>query len=96
MKPAKPPPAKAVLMQPEDIINIHRAGVRADRCEKTIRRWVRLHGIGRHSSRTAPLEISAPALDMVLQGDFEALELLREGDRHSPSVYRYLCFLGLA
>jgi hypothetical protein len=95
MKPGKPTTAKPVLMQPEDIIHIRSAAARANRCEKTIRRWVSLHGIGRHSSRTAPLEISAPGLVMVLQGDFEALELLRAGDRHSPSVYRYLAFLGL-
>lgn len=87
---------KPVLMRPEDIIHIRAASARARRSEKTIRRWVQLHGIGRHSSRTAPLEISAPALDMVLQGDFEALDLLRAGDRESPAVYRYLAFLGLA
>lgn len=85
-----------VLMQPWDCIGIKAAALRARRDDKTIRRWFVRHGIGRRAGPRSPIEISAPALEMVLHGDMEALERLRVGDRSSPAVRRYLDFLGLA
>ena len=85
----------AVLMRPEDITHIDAAAHHARKSTDTIRRWCRRYSISRQSSPGAPLEISAPALEMVMHGDTEALELLRQGHRAHPSVRRYLDFLGL-
>lgn len=88
-------PIRPILMLADEILLIGRASDYARRNERTIRRWVKAYGIGRHSSRTAPLEISRPALDMVLHGDFETLELLRANERSHPDVARYFELAGL-
>ncbi|MCV3734989.1 hypothetical protein OCK02_02140 [Rhizobium sp. TRM96647] len=85
-----------ILMLPSEIMRIGDAAFYARRNEKTIRRWVRQYGIGRNTGRTAPIEVSRPALDMVLAGDYAALEMLRDGDRSSPEVARYFEMAGLA
>ncbi len=41
------------------------------------------------------MEISAPGLEMVIHGDFEALDKLRMGEREDPVVRRYFEWLGL-
>jgi hypothetical protein len=86
---------KAVLMRPEDVINVDKAAHHARKSTDTIRRWCRKHGLARQSCHSAPLEISAPALEMVLHSDLDALELLRAGRRDHPDVRRYLDHLGL-
>jgi hypothetical protein len=65
------------------------------RSDRTLRYWCREHGIGRQSSKGAPIEISLPALEMVIAGDLEALEYFRAGDRAHPRVLRVLAYLGL-
>ncbi len=85
-----------VLMRPWDCIDVKKAADHARRDDKTIRRWVERYGIGRRAGPGSPIEVSAPALEMVLHGDDEALELLRRGVRSAPQVRRYLDFLGLA
>jgi len=82
-------------MLADEVLLIGRAAHHARRNERTIRRWVKAYGIGRHSSRTAPLEISRPALDMVLHGDFVTLERLRANERSHPDVARYFDLAGL-
>ena len=66
------------------------------RSDRTLRSWCRDYGIGRQSSKGAPIEISLPALELVMAGDFEALEYLRAGNRSHPRVLRVLLYLGLA
>jgi hypothetical protein len=65
---------------------IHYSG----RTDRTLRTWVKIHGIGRQSGKNARIEISKVALEMVLFGDFDALELLRAGKRSHPRVRHYL------
>lgn len=86
---------KPVLMLASDVITVQRAAFRARRTEKTIRIWCREYGIARQSGKWSPLEISAPALEMVMHGDFETLEILRNGNRTHESVVRYFQHLGL-
>lgn len=85
---------RAVLMRRDDICDVKTAVHEAGKSMKTIRRWVRQYGIGRHAGHGAPIEISRIGLLMVLQGDFEALELLRDGDRSHPDVLRYIREVG--
>ena len=84
-----------ILMARSDIIDLKRATEMARRTPKTIRQWCRVHGIGRQSGPGARLEVSAPALEMVIHGDFEALDKLRMGERNDPIVKRYFDWLGL-
>lgn len=87
--------APVVLMARSDIINLKKAVELAKRSPKTVRGWCRQHGIGRQSGPCAPMEISAPGLEMVIHGDFEALDKLRMGEREDPVVRRYFEWLGL-
>ncbi|UVC09857.1 hypothetical protein IHQ71_04380 [Rhizobium sp. TH2] len=84
-----------ILLKPDDIVNVDTAAHSVGRSPKTIRRWFGDHKIGRQSAPNATLQISLPAAHMVASGDLDALELLRTGERHHPSVKRYLDFLGL-
>lgn len=84
-----------VLMRPDEIWRVDQAAHYAQRDPKTIRRWCKEFGIGRQAGSNAPLEISRVALEMVLQGDSAALELLREGKRTHAAVQRYFDHIGL-
>ncbi|WEZ83526.1 hypothetical protein P6U16_01320 [Rhizobium sp. 32-5/1] len=84
-----------ILMRKDDIILMKRAEDHSGRTDKTIRGWCKQFGIGRQSCPGAPIEISAPALEMVLEGDIVALELLRVGNRTHPRVKRYFDHLGI-
>jgi hypothetical protein len=83
-------------MRSDEIINLKTAIHRTGRDDRTLRGWCKEFGIGRQAKPCAPIEISAPALEMVLHGDVAALELLREGKRDHPRVRRYFDHLGLA
>lgn len=69
--------ARSVLMRPDEVRDIKSAADYAGRDDRTIRRWAKHYGIGRQSGPGAPIEISLPALEMVLHGEWEALEKLR-------------------
>lgn len=84
-----------ILSRPDELIGLKRAAYEAGKSEKTLRTWCTLYGIGRQVSPGARIEISRPALEMVLNGDLLALELLRGGHRSDPKVARYFDFLGL-
>ena len=87
---------RTILMNDDEILNLKRASQRAKRSPDTLRRWCRDFGIARQpGGRNGPLEISLVGLEMVVHGDFEALELLREDRRDHPQVVRYLVHLGL-
>lgn len=85
-----------VLMRAADIVLLQHAMHTSGKSESTIRRLCKRHGIARQTCRSAPLEISAPGLEMALYGDLQALEKLRAGDRSSPEVRRYFDHLGIA
>ena len=85
----------SVLMRPADCVDIKWAADYAGKTDKTIRRWIKRFGIARQAMGHSPLEVSLPALEMVMHGDVVALELLRAGQRAAPEVRRYLEFLGL-
>lgn len=84
-----------VPMLPDEIIRIKEAAFRAGVCARTIRRWNQSHAIGRQSGPGAPLQISAIALEMVMEGDAVALERLRANDRAHPDVRRYIDRVGV-
>jgi hypothetical protein len=88
-------PQFPILMHRSEVTSLKEAAYRTGKSEKTLKSWCRQFGIGRQSSSGAPIEISAPALEMVLHGDTSALELLRDGDRHHPRVKRYFDHLGI-
>ena len=85
-----------ILMRRSDVISLKEAVYRTGKSDKTIRNWCKEFCIARQSSPSAPVEISAPALEMVIHGDIEALELLRRGERLHPRVKRFFDHLGLA
>lgn len=82
-------------MHPAEVTSLKEAAFRSGKSVRTVAGWCRKYGIGRQSSDSAPFEISAPALEMVLHGDMAALELLRDGDRQHPRVKRYFDHLGM-
>lgn len=86
---------KPVPMLPDEIIRIKEAAFRAGVCARTIRRWNQAHAIGRQCGPGAPLQISAIALEMVMEGDAVALERLRTNDRTHPDVRRYIDRVGV-
>lgn len=100
MDPDKKPASTAaaplpILMRRSDIITLKEAVHRTGKSDRTLRNWCKQFGIGRQTSPSAPIDISAPALEMVLHGDFEALEMLRLGDRYTARVSRYFKHLGI-
>lgn len=84
-----------ILMKPDEIICLKEAAHRARRTEKTTSGLCKEYRIVRQAVPGAPLEISAPALEMVLHNDVEALELFRRGRRSHPRVMLYFDHLGL-
>lgn len=87
---------RPILIRQDEIMNAARAAAHAKRNVKTIRQWCKVYGIGRQSLGGGPLEVSRIGLDMVLHGDMEALEKLRDGKRDDPDVIRYFHFAGVA
>lgn len=84
-----------ILMRRDEVINLKTAVFVTGRSEKTIRGWCRDFRIGVQPFAGSPLEISAPALEMVRHGDFVAVDLLRKGKRDHPRVKRFFEHLGL-
>lgn len=84
-----------ILIKPGDSKNISRAAEAVGISEKTCRRVFKLHKLGSQAGNKATISVSMPALCMVVHNDFEALELLRSGDRHHPKVQRYFIHLGI-
>lgn len=92
---AAPPRPLPVPMWRMDILTLQQAAHEGRVSEKTVKRLCREQGVGRRSIRGGPYQVSAPALQMALANDHEALELLREGRRDAPEVIRYLRSLQL-
>lgn len=85
-----------ILSRRDELMDVKTAADYAGRSDKTIRLWCRDYGIGRQSGPSATFEVNMIGLEMVLHGDFAALEMLRAGDRMAPEVRRYLDHIGLA
>jgi hypothetical protein len=92
---AMPPASVPLHIQPDEVMTVTAAAAHAGKCEKTIRRWIADYGIARQSMRKAPHQVSRIALDMVIHGDWPALERLRAGDRNHRLVQWYRQFAGL-
>lgn len=86
---------KPPLMRRDEIVTVGEAAYLTGRDPKFIRQVVDEFAIARRIRPGARLEISRPALEMVLAGDRETLEIFRAGDRSNPDVVRYFAFLGL-
>lgn len=84
-----------ILMRRDEIIGLKVAAHRARRTAKVTTKLCKEFRICRQVVPGAPLEISAPALEMVLHDDIEALELFRMGNRRHPRVKMYFDHLGL-
>lgn len=66
---------------PDEVMTIAEASAHAGKSTKTIRRWCKQFGIARQVRKNSPLQVSRIALDMVIHGDWPALEQLKAGDR---------------
>lgn len=84
-----------VLMRPDEVINLKTAVHRLGRTDKVTRKICKKFAICRRPYPGGPIEVSAPALEMIIHGDIVALELFRAGKRHHARVARYFDFLGL-
>lgn len=84
-----------VPMAEAEIISLKEARRRSGKDIKTIKRWCISHGIGRQPGNCGPWQISGPALEMYLNGDMEALEIFRTGDRLHPRLIKYFSRLVL-
>jgi len=87
----------AVLMpyDAREAISVADAAVLAGgRSQRTVRNWVELRGIGRRIAG-GKIDISIVALQMLLDGDDEALVAYIDHGRHHPLVTPYFVRLGL-
>lgn len=86
---------RPVPMKAAEIISVKEAARRACLTPETIRGWCKKFEIGRRPGGTGDWQVSAPALEMLLNGDFEALESFRQGNRNDPNVEAYFLNVGL-
>lgn len=77
--PERPVPIP-VPMLPDHVINVARAARYANVTERTIRKWVREDGIGRQAEPSGPVQISAVALELKINGLRDGLEALRRSE----------------
>lgn len=84
-----------LIIRREEAIRLKEAIKETGLSDSTLRRWNRRYAIGRQSAANAPIELSFPALAMLVHGDFEALERLRCGDRADERVRRYFDLCGV-
>ena len=84
-----------LLIRRDEIMLTAEAATHSGKSEKTIRRWCTKYRISRQSAPNAPLQISRIGLEMVLHGDWPALERLLAGDREHRLVRWYRSFIGL-
>lgn len=93
---AMPPlPALQLHILPDEVMTVAEAAAHAGRTEKTIRRWISDFGIARQAVRNSPHQVSRLALEMVMHGDWPALDALKAGDRGHRLVLWYRKFAGL-
>jgi len=78
-----------------EAITIKDAVFQFDISAETLHRYIRQFGIANQVVPSAPWRISVIALAMVLDGDHDALALLRNDERNHPDVVRYFARLGV-
>lgn len=84
-----------ILMRREEVLTLQQAAHRTNRSVDTVKRLCKKYNIYRQSQSYGRMEISAPALEMVIHGDLDALDALRAGNRNDSAVRRYFDHLGL-
>jgi len=84
-----------ILSRRDELVSVPEAADHAGRSDKTVKAWCRQHGIGHRSGPGGSYRVHVVGLEMVLHGDLEALELLRQGDRTCERVARYYDHLGV-
>ncbi len=77
-----------------EAVTLRLAAEIAGRSESTLRSWCQKDSIGRRVAG-GPWQVSLPALLMLLDGDENALEAYRAGDRSSERVLGYFFRAGL-
>ncbi|WAP69308.1 helix-turn-helix domain-containing protein [Jiella pelagia] len=85
-----------ILSRRDEMVDIREAADHAGRSDKTIKAWCRDHGIGHRCGPGGSYRVNAIALEMLIHGDLEALELLRRGDRTAERVRLYFDHVGIA
>lgn len=80
--------AVLVPFDPREAMTLAQAARRSGKSESTVRNWCLRWGIGRRVAGGI-WHVSRPALEMLLDGDDEALAAYHSGDRSSAQVYRY-------
>ena len=88
-------PLKTVPMIASDEICLKEAAFRLGVDPKTARGFVKKHRICRQLQPRSPLQISAPALEMLKYNDPAALELFRSGVRNHPDLLCYFTRAGV-
>jgi len=91
LRPLWIPKAEAMTVQQA----LHVFGNEYSLSEDTLRRLVKRFRLANQTLPGAPLRISGPGLAMVLDGDHNALDLLRQDDRQHVDVVRYFRRLGI-
>lgn len=86
-------PHLPILAPSGEWVMLKAACTHADVKDWTMRDWVRRYGIGRQTSPQAPIFVHLPALQALLGGDLETLELIREGVRFDPRIRRIYEYL---
>jgi hypothetical protein len=71
-----------------EAVSVGAAAEKAGKSESTVRSWCLNHGIGRRVV-DGHWQVSRVALQMLLDGNKEALRAYHKGDRASPLVARY-------
>jgi hypothetical protein len=77
-----------------EAISVAEAAERAGRSQSTVRSWCQNHGIGRRIV-AGHWQVSAAALQMLLDDDKKALCAYHKGDRTSPLVAPYFDRFGV-
>lgn len=97
MTPFEQPDDMPHVLRPYDrreALSLRKAAEIAGKSESTVRSWCAIHDIGRRVAN-GPWQVSAPALQMLLDGDGKALASYLAGDRNSSSVFPYFERCGL-
>ena len=72
-----------------DAISVSVACKLSGRSGETVRQWCKTYGIGIQVSKNACWRVSRPALRALLNGDAEAVQAIRAGDRRNPIAAEY-------
>lgn len=82
---------KSILVpyDPREALSVKEAAGIAGRSEATVRTWCDLNHIGRRVPVNGPWRVSRVALQMLLDGNAEALAAYHRGERKSSPLVQY-------